>query len=313
MARSPGPKAARPIRDCTHAGAPHEHGTRAAYVLDRCRCQPCTEQNAAAERRRSTSRVYGSPTSGLIDAEPARRHVTALREEGFSLVRIAALSGVGQGTINALIYGVPTRRRPPSTHVRADTAGRLLAVQFDPHKVAAGRRINATGTQRRLQALAARGWSIPQLALRSELPARTLRRALSSDSITAASARAVRELYEHLQHTPAPRRTPQEHATARKTAARARAAGWLPPQAWDDDIDDDGEHCEPGPPDQDVLDQVAVERAMSGQRVPLTPAERRAAVAQLTRRGLSARRIAELLHTTSRTIVRIRGVNRTAA
>lgn len=313
MAPSPG-RQARPVRDCTHAGAPHEHGDRAAYVLDRCRCEPCTEANAAAERRRSTGRVYGSAPGGLVDAEPVRRHVKALREQGFSLVRIAVLSGVGQGTINALIYGVPVRQQPPTITVRSDTARRLLAVQFDPHKVAAGRRIGATGTQRRLQALATLGWSTQQQALRSELTARTLRRILSSDSITAASARAVRELYEHLQATPAPRRTPQERAAAQKTAARARAAGWLPPEAWDDDLDDDDDEkkSEPGPPDQDDVDQVAVERAMSGQRVQLTPAERRAAVAQLTRRGISARRIAELLHTTSRTIVRMRGANRAA-
>lgn len=42
------PKAAtapRVARECEHPGHPHRHGTRVAYVLDRCRCEPCTAAN----------------------------------------------------------------------------------------------------------------------------------------------------------------------------------------------------------------------------------------------------------------------------
>ncbi len=61
-----------------------------------------------------------------------------------------------------------------------------------------------------------------------------------------------------------------------------------------------------------MIDEIAIERAISGERLHLTMLERREAVARLTRRGLSARRIAELLHTTSRTIARQRASNRNA-
>ena len=305
------PKATRPVRDCQHTQVHHEHGTRAAYVLDRCGCQPCTSANADSERRRTTGIVYGDP-SGLIDAGPTRRHVQELRDAGLSLVRIAALSGVGQGTVNALVYGVPVRHQPPPVQVRSDTARRLLSVQFDPNDVAPGRRVDATGTHRRLQALATLGWSIPALAVRANLTTRTLRRALTNPTVTARTARTIAALYDHLHATPAPRRTAHERAAAKKAAARARTAGWAPPQAWDD-IDNDLPVTADEPTVDTIVDDVAVERAMSGQPVPLTPAERREAVARLTRRGLSARRIAELLHTTSRTIVRVRGANRAAA
>ncbi len=52
---------------------------------------------------------------------------------------------------------------------------------------------------------------------------------------------------------------------------------------------------------------------MRGERLPLTAAERRDAVTRLTNRGLSARCIAELLHTTARTVTRLRGSARDAA
>lgn len=33
----------RPTRDCQCKRANHQHGTRTAYVVDRCRCDPCRE------------------------------------------------------------------------------------------------------------------------------------------------------------------------------------------------------------------------------------------------------------------------------
>lgn len=308
-------QAARLVRDCQHVQARHEHGTRAAYVFDGCRCKSCGEANTAEERRRSTAIVYGT-WSGLVDAAPARQHVQALREAGLSLERTAALSGVGQGTINSLIYGVPARDQPPPARIRVDTERRLLEVQFDPSEVAAGRRVDATGTRRRLQALATLGWSVPPLAVHSGLTARTLRRALTNGAVTAQTARAVAALYDQLQTTSAPRRTPQERAAAKKAIARARGADWLPPGGWDDidnEVTDEEDDSAAPPAEASDLDEVAIERAMEGQRVPLTAQERCEAVARLTRRGLSARRIAELLHTTSRTVTRVRCEIRTAA
>jgi hypothetical protein len=40
----------RPKRNCAHHGQPHRHGTRVAYVKDRCRCPACTAANTAASR-----------------------------------------------------------------------------------------------------------------------------------------------------------------------------------------------------------------------------------------------------------------------
>ena len=317
MAGGNGPGRGGVVRDCLHVRVRHQHGTRAAYVQDRCGCGPCTAANTEAERRRAKAIAYGT-WRGLVDAAAVRAHVQSLREQGLSLKRIAQLSGVGQGTLNALVYGEPSRRRPPLAQVRADTQRRLLAVRFQPAAVAAGRRVDATGTRRRLQALATLGWSVTSLAARSELAVRTLRRALTSTTVTAQTARAVGRLYDQLRAELARHRTPGEQAAAARTKATAQRAGWRGPLAWDD-IDHDPDELDeaaaleqPGSPAARV-DVVAVERAMRGEQLPLTALERRDAVARLTSRGLSARCIAELLHTTVRTVTRLRGSARDAA
>ena len=339
MTRRLDAKPETPVRCCLHVQVQHEHGTRAAYVLDCCRCAPCTAANTAQARRRSTAIAYGT-WSGLVDAEPARTHLRALRADGLSLQRIAELSGVGQGTVNALVYGAPARQAKPPARLRTDTQRRLLAVRFDPASVAAGRRVDATGTRRRLQTLTALGWSVSCLALHTNRTVRTLRRILLAELVTADTARCVAALYEQLRTTPPPRRTGPERAAAERAVSRARTAGWRPPIGWDDiDTDQDetrlaptgggvsgiglaaadpnnvlvGDTCLSTSDGSLLLDEVAVDRAMTGERLPLTKTERREAVARLTHQGLSARRIAELLHTTSRTVTRLRGASRHVA
>ena len=294
------------VRDCLHVRVRHEHGTRAAYVQDRCGCGPCTAANTEAERRRSTAIAYGT-WSGLVDAAAARGHVQSLREQGLSLKRIAQLSAVGQGTLNALVYGEPARGRRPLSQVRPDTERRLLAVRFQASAVPPGRRVDATGTRRRLQALATLGWSVTSLAARSDLALRTLRRALTTTTVTAETARTVGRLYDQLRAEPVTQRDPRDQAAAARSKARGQRAGWRGPLAWDD-IDHDPEPETLELPDSlaSWVDVVAVERAMRGERLSLTALERRDAVSRLTHRGLSARCIAELLHTTVRTVTRLR-------
>ena len=54
------------------------------------------------------------------------------------------------------------------------------------------------------------------------------------------------------------------------------------------------------------VDPIAVERAVMGHKVHLRPIERRAAIQVLTRRGLSARVIAERVGACERTVERCR-------
>jgi len=98
--------------------------------------------------------------------------------------------------------------------------------------------IGASGTHRRLQALAAAGW--PTRCLGTELGAARTRvpALLREHRVTVRTARRVSALYVRLASVdPATRGArPEEIARAK---ARAAAARWAPASAWDDDSIDD--------------------------------------------------------------------------
>jgi len=144
----------------------------------------------------------------------------------------------------------------------------------------------ALGTQRRVQALVALGWSIRQIGLRIDLDPAFLRTVLSSNGRVAAStADRVAALYEELSMSLPPELTKGERQGATRARNHARTRGWLPPLAWDD-IDRDeapaakvAKTC--------AVDEVAVQRALSGDVAvarSLNVHERR----DLTRRWIAA-------------------------
>jgi hypothetical protein len=301
-------------RDCAHPQSHHEHGTRTAYVLDRCRCEPCTAANRFEAQRRRKAIAYGR-WQGLVPADLAREHVQQLRYVGFSLQRIATLSGVGYGTVARLTYGNPSRRQPPTDRLRHETEQRLLNLRAEAAAVAPGARVEATGSRRRLQALVAAGWPLPTLARHLGRSPGNLRRAIQSNMVTDDSARRIATMYEQLCHTAPPGRTPVERADAARARAHAVEAGWLPPWAWDDiDHDFDGlaENGDESGAPETFLDEIAIEQAMRGVPVRLTPMECDEAIMRLTDRGVSARGISQLLGTSSRQVVRRRAARRVA-
>jgi len=303
----------RVIRDCLHRQVHHEHGTRTAYVLDRCRCSPCTAANRLEAQRRRKAIAYGRWT-GLVPAEAARQHVQHLRALGLSLQRIARLSGVGYGTVARLVYGDPSRRQPPTARLRHDTQQRLLNVLADVNSIPPGCRVTAAGSRRRVQALVAAGWPLPTLAQRLGRRPGNLRRTMTANSMTAASARRITKLYDGLCERPSPNRTAVERANAARARTEAAQSGWLPPWAWDDiDHDDQDNGSGQGSDGESWLNEIAIEQAMRGDSVRLTRAERDEAIACLTIRGVSARHIAALLGTSSRNVVRRRAARRRAA
>lgn len=58
------------------------------------------------------------------------------------------------------------------------------------------------------------------------------------------------------------------------------------------------------------VDEIAVERAMAGDRVTLTEDEMRAVVTELARQGMPDPEIAKRIHRTPRTVLRLRQRNR---
>lgn len=96
------------------------------------------------------------------------------------------------------------------------------------------RRVDATGTRRRLQALACLGWStntlVPYLKL-SNTRIRYLQRTPPGTTIHTELAARVAKVYDQLAM-----RIPTGHPrSASQARDRALAAGWIPPLGWDDE------------------------------------------------------------------------------
>jgi hypothetical protein len=313
-----------PVGECVHPRARRVHGTRAAYVADRCRCTACRRANRRAAQARRRAIAYGR-WQPYTEAGPVREHVQALRAGGFGVERIIAVSGVGSGTVRRLLYG-NRRTGAPLKQIKTATAHRLLAVEPGA-AIAAGSLCDAAGTARRLQGLIAAGWSLNRLAGHLGRDPASVRASMNRTRVRARTVIAVRDLYTRLAWSLPPQTSPaqrREVAAARDLAARH---GWVAPVAGDPDADhdvdvDDGEPAdlaaaagtsgeEPASAVATLaeiadIDEVAVAEAMRGRRVHLTLSEQVEAIDRLTGQGRSLREIAALLHTSPRTVSRRR-------
>lgn len=303
--------------ECRHAEVRHRHGTRGAYLVDRCRCDECRAANADAARRRRRDIAYGQ-WQPLTDAGPVVDHLRRLSQRGIGLRRVAELSGLPYRSLTRLIYATATGSPSPPRRVHTGTAQRILAVPLNSTSPAGGARIDGVGTQRRLQALVAVGWNVSALADMLGRDTASLRRTLHRERVNASTAAAVADMYERLWDTPPPETTRTERHASAEARAFARRQGWHPPMAWDD-IDAD----RPPPPrptldaatcpdDVDSLDlDIVLDRITTGQHVALEPGNLRDAVIhRLTRSGYSLAQIADLLAITPRTVSRRRRVAR---
>ncbi|WP_435643821.1 hypothetical protein ACR9VJ_26200 [Streptomyces sp. H49] len=179
--------------------------------------------------------MSSNPAKGpLIDAEPVRRHVRNLMAAGVSVVRIAEHAGVGFAVVSGLLYTRgPGRGR--AEKIRLLNARAIFSVRAEnivTHYV------DPTGTRRRLQALMANGW--PQLRLGPHIGRHPMyvNQLLAQPRIYGVTAVAVAAAYDRLWNQD-PRQHGVREGTYKKVRGVARAHGWAPPGAWDDDTIDD--------------------------------------------------------------------------
>lgn len=175
--------------------------------------------------------------------------------------------------------------------------------------------VDATGTRRRIQALAAMGWSANVIASRVGISEETLSKWRSATLVSRGTAKKVARWYDELSMLNPPVRDRWERYSVGSTKGRARAAGWAPPLAWDEEtIDDPTAVPETGwEPDRRTPerwltrhDETLVEAALRGEKPRLSPVERRAAVTALHAYRWSARRIADWIGCNTKTVERIR-------
>lgn len=175
-------------------------------------------------RHRNRQIAYGR-WQPYVDAEPARQHVLALRAAGMGPVTISRVSGVPHGSLGKLIYGDGQRGLAPSKRIRPETEAKILAVEPKLEYLAGGAKVPPLGTLRRVQALAAIGWSIAEQARRLDMPRLRLDRLDQREYVQARTARAIDALFRELCMTPGP---------SKRARLAAERRGWLPPLAWDD-------------------------------------------------------------------------------
>lgn len=173
-----------------------------------------------AEKAARLRRARGIP--GYTPADRVAAHIHRLQQAGWNMPEIAAASGVNRRTL----FGITANER---RHVLRTTAAAVLALQ----PASAPRWLLAHGTARRMQALAAIGWTVAETGQAAGLNGSGCR-----DLVTGRRRRVTREVAAAVDAVFRARcMTPGPSGHARTVAARN---GWPPPLAWDD-IDDPDE------------------------------------------------------------------------
>ena len=182
----------RPVRGCRHGGR-HRHGTRAAYVADRCRCPDCTLANTRWNRRR-TRAIVMRRWEPYVDAGPVRAHLLLLRQTGMGIDKIVRQSGVSRSTVQRLLAARPT---PGHRRIRPEVATRLIAVTTEPQS--SDLLVNAAATQQRFTELTQAGYGLRDIARRiGRDPASLSRSVRRASTVTARTALAIERVHHEL-------------------------------------------------------------------------------------------------------------------
>lgn len=212
----------------TATRTPPPHGTLSRRKYHRCACELCIENYREYERLRHRKQGYGT-WQPYIDAEPVRQHLLTLHDAGLSYAVIADRIGHQKATITRFIYPLGPKRHHKK-RVTPELAAKILAVTAED--LTPGM-LDATGTGRRIHALAALGWPMIGLGPHIGIAPQSVRRLGVQKQVFPATARAVAECYEDLRH-----KRPEDNGiadwVALKTRNLAARHNWHDPQWWDD-------------------------------------------------------------------------------
>ncbi|PRY35304.1 hypothetical protein CLV43_114222 [Umezawaea tangerina] len=159
----------------------------------------------------------------LRDGYLARTRLMALRRAGWTTQQISNATGIERANVQKIQSG---RTR----FVQQETERLVLAVDIAPPPGPTRHGIDPTGSRRRVQALAWMGWPAAEVAARAGTTKGTLQSELARKRrISVSLAWRVAAVYDDLWDKPGP---------SAAASAAARAGGFAPPAAWDDDTID---------------------------------------------------------------------------
>ena len=146
------------------------------------------------------------------------------------------------------------------------------------HTTGRYRKVSNRGAIRRIQALQAIGWSVPEIAKRCSINHRHLYSLARHPMIYTSTFEAIARAFDEMAMTLPLERTTGERISSARARNHAARNGWAPPLAWDD-IDND-----PRPNGQrrtradydshELVDEATVLRVLSGENLPTNRAER---------------------------------------
>lgn len=165
------------------------------------------------------------------------------------------------------------------------------------------RKVPSIGSVRRIQALMRLGWTGTYLCELLDLRRPNLPVHTRYPTVRIATAEKIKQVYEDLLAA-------DVEGPSQRTRDRAALHGFFPPQAWqglDIDHPDTVPHYDWTEPTVEIesLDQIAIERAVSGERVTLTRAERIEAVKRLLDSRFRPDEIRRRLNLTERQFTRL--------
>lgn len=160
---------------------------------------------------------------GYQPAEPVRERIRLLRERGVSTRGIAAAAQI---TGAGLAWIVNER----SERVQYGTAERIMSIPVPLRLASSHVPVPAIGSQRRIQALIAYGYTQRHLCRESGVSIDNLSRIHHQHFVRAETANRVAAVFNRLQLTPGP---------DNRSRIRGRREGWPRPFAWDEDTIDD--------------------------------------------------------------------------
>ncbi|ALJ22081.1 hypothetical protein AOA12_20180 [Microbacterium sp. No. 7] len=146
-----------------------------------------------------------------------------LRKDGWTMREIADATGMNKSSLQRML-------RQPGRWVTAETTQRILGVHSLQKRTTAF--VDATGTRRRIQGLAAQGWTLTALGQRIGKDAQQMWSWTHANLVTVAIHELIKELYDELEVAP-----PPEGPYAVRARRMAVKHGWVPGLCWDD-IDD---------------------------------------------------------------------------
>lgn len=200
-----------------------------------------SSQRAATTHKQSRRRrlkAMGQWQDPLVPAEPVRQHLRKIHDAtGMPYYAIAERIGLPHdSSLQPLLWG--RGQYGPSERILRETADLVMAYWPTPDDFPESVLIEATGTRRRVEALAVRGWSRNWVARQIGMREDNFRKAISKDRVTVRLARRVASVYDAWWN-----QDPMDHGAELNPVARVRAAarrsGWHGPLAWDDDTIDD--------------------------------------------------------------------------